>query len=223
MPNFKLTFAAFTALSAVLISSSLYISSAYASTDPYGTGNIAPASGTSSTSPSSTSTSSTAAPAAPTVPTNTGTGTSQHAACIGLDQLGSSASAPTSTSPASTPQGSTPTTGSASTPQSSTPTTSPQSCGSGGAGLGSLAKTITTILSYLVGIAAVIMIIVGGLRYVTSGGDSNKVASAKSTIVYALIGLAIAALAYVLANYVLVSATNPTSVLPSTPAAPIKK
>jgi hypothetical protein len=64
-------------------------------------------------------------------------------------------------------------------------------------------SNIVNILSSLVGIAAVVMIIVGGFRYVTSGGDSNRVASAKNTIIYALIGLVIAALAQVIVRFVL--------------------
>lgn len=64
------------------------------------------------------------------------------------------------------------------------------------------------ILSIVVGIAAVIVIIVSGLKYITSGGDSGKVSSAKSTLVYALVGLAIAALAQFLVHFVLTQADN---------------
>lgn len=59
------------------------------------------------------------------------------------------------------------------------------------------------ILSIVVGIAAVIMIIVSGFKYVTSSGDSGSIASAKTTLIYALVGLAIAALAQVLVRFVL--------------------
>jgi hypothetical protein len=74
-----------------------------------------------------------------------------------------------------------------------------------------LNDTITTIinlLSTVTGIIAVIMIIVGGFRYVTSGGASDKVGSAKNTIVYALIGLIIIALAQVIVRFVLNRATS---------------
>lgn len=47
------------------------------------------------------------------------------------------------------------------------------------------------IISYLAGIAAVILIIVGGLMYVLSNGDSSKISDAKTTIIYALVGLVI--------------------------------
>jgi uncharacterized membrane protein YuzA (DUF378 family) len=59
----------------------------------------------------------------------------------------------------------------------------------------------------IVGMAAVIMIIVAGLKFVTANGDSSRVASARNTLIYALIGIAIAALAQVLVHFVL-SATN---------------
>ena len=64
-------------------------------------------------------------------------------------------------------------------------------------------NTVVNLLSLFVGIIAVIMIIVSGLRYITSGGDPGKVSSAKSALIYALIGLAIAALSQVLVKYVL--------------------
>lgn len=59
------------------------------------------------------------------------------------------------------------------------------------------------ILSLVVGVAATIMIIISGLKYVTSGGDSGKAASAKTTLIYALVGLVIAALAQIIVAFVL--------------------
>lgn len=59
------------------------------------------------------------------------------------------------------------------------------------------------ILSLVVGITAVIMVIVGGFKYITSSGDSNSVNSAKNTILYALVGLVIVALAQVIVKFVL--------------------
>jgi hypothetical protein len=58
-------------------------------------------------------------------------------------------------------------------------------------------------LSAIVGIVAVIMIIVGGLRYITSGGNDTSVTGAKNTILYAIIGLIIVALAQVLVRFTL--------------------
>ena len=63
--------------------------------------------------------------------------------------------------------------------------------------------TVVNIISILVGVLAVIMIIFGGLKYITSGGDSNKITSAKNTIIYALIGLVIVALAQFIVRFVL--------------------
>lgn len=63
--------------------------------------------------------------------------------------------------------------------------------------------TVVNLLSFLIGAVAVIMIILAGFKYVTAAGDSSKLSSAKSTLIYALVGLAVAALAQVLVKYVL--------------------
>jgi len=67
---------------------------------------------------------------------------------------------------------------------------------------------IINIFSIVVGIVAVIMIVVGGFRYITSGGDSGNITSAKNTIVYAVIGLVIVALAQFIVKFVLNKVTN---------------
>lgn len=59
------------------------------------------------------------------------------------------------------------------------------------------------ILSFVVGIVAIIMIILAGFKYITSGGEAARVGNAKSTLIYAIIGLAIAALAQILVHFVL--------------------
>jgi hypothetical protein len=69
--------------------------------------------------------------------------------------------------------------------------------------LNDIIASVTNIISSLVAVASVIMIIVGGFRYVTSGGDSNKVAAARGTIINALIGLVIAVMAQVIVRFVL--------------------
>lgn len=71
-----------------------------------------------------------------------------------------------------------------------------------GAKVGDVANTVVNILSIIVGIAAIIMIIISGLKYVTSGGDANKVGSAKTTLIYALVGLAIAISAKFLVDFI---------------------
>jgi magnesium-transporting ATPase (P-type) len=72
----------------------------------------------------------------------------------------------------------------------------------------SILTKIINIFSVIVGVIAVVMIIVGGLKYITSGGDSTKVGGAKNTILYALIGLVIVALAQVIVKFVLNKATS---------------
>lgn len=67
---------------------------------------------------------------------------------------------------------------------------------------------IVNVFSIIVGVVAVIMIIVGGFRYITSGGDSNNISSAKNTIIYAIIGLIIVALAQFIVQFVLNKVTN---------------
>jgi uncharacterized membrane protein len=76
--------------------------------------------------------------------------------------------------------------------------------------LGSIAKTVVNLFSLLVGIVSVIMIIYGGFRYITSGGESGAVGNAKNTIIYAIIGLVIVALAQVIVHFVLNAALNGT-------------
>lgn len=67
----------------------------------------------------------------------------------------------------------------------------------------SIFKTVVNILLYIIGAVSVIMLIVGGIRYTVSNGDSNQVTAAKNTIMYALIGLIIAFLAYAIVNWIL--------------------
>jgi hypothetical protein len=64
------------------------------------------------------------------------------------------------------------------------------------------------ILSIVVGIAAVIMIIVAGFRYITSSGKEENVKTAKNTILYAIIGLVVVALAQIIVHFVLTEAGN---------------
>lgn len=66
----------------------------------------------------------------------------------------------------------------------------------------SMAQTIVTTLLFILGIVAVIMIIVGGLRYITSAGDASRVKAAKDTIMYSIVGLVVAILAYAIVTFV---------------------
>lgn len=64
-------------------------------------------------------------------------------------------------------------------------------------------QIVVNILLFIVGLVAVIMIIVSGIRFVTSGGDSGAVASAKNTLLYSVIGLVVAFLAFAIVSFVL--------------------
>ena len=69
-----------------------------------------------------------------------------------------------------------------------------------------LEVTVTNIINgvlYVIGILAVVMVIIGGVKYTTSGGDQAAVTSAKNTILYGIIGLVIAILAYAIVNFVI--------------------
>jgi hypothetical protein len=68
--------------------------------------------------------------------------------------------------------------------------------------VGEVVQLIVNILSWIVGVVAVIMIIIGGLKYVTSGGDAGNVSSAKNTILYAIIGLVVVLLAQIIVRFV---------------------
>jgi len=61
---------------------------------------------------------------------------------------------------------------------------------------------IVNTLLFLVGAIAVVMIIVGGIMYTTSGGDAGQVTKAKNTILYSVVGLVFAVLAYPIISYV---------------------
>ena len=68
---------------------------------------------------------------------------------------------------------------------------------------GDIAKDVVNIMFFIVGVMAVIMIIWGGIRYVLSAGNSTTLTSAKNTIMYAVIGLIVAILAYTIVNFVI--------------------
>jgi hypothetical protein len=89
-------------------------------------------------------------------------------------------------------------------------------CGSGGTGGGStavcgaaqndsatkMAEDITKTLLFILGIISVIMIIVGGIRYSTSSGDASRIKAAKDTVMYSVVGLVVALLAYAIVAFV---------------------
>lgn len=66
----------------------------------------------------------------------------------------------------------------------------------------SLVQDLVNLLFFAIGVIAVIMIIIGGIRYTTSDGDSSKVKSAKDTVLYSVVGLVVALLAYAIVTFV---------------------
>jgi uncharacterized membrane protein len=96
-----------------------------------------------------------------------------------------------------------------------------------GVNLDNVVKTLINLFSVVVGIVAVIMIMIAGFRYVTSGGDSSKVSGAKNALIYAIVGLVVVALAQFIVQFVLqkVSHTgtkNSVTTVPSPVIAPQK-
>jgi hypothetical protein len=75
-------------------------------------------------------------------------------------------------------------------------------------GVNDTVKLIIDIFSWVVGVVSVIMIIWGGFKYITSGGDAGSVTAAKNTILYAIVGLIIVALAQIIVKFVLGNVTN---------------
>ena len=63
-------------------------------------------------------------------------------------------------------------------------------------------KKITDVLLFIIGAVAVIMLVIGGIRYTISGGDQAQVTSAKNTILYAIVGIIVAILAYAIIGFV---------------------
>ena len=66
-----------------------------------------------------------------------------------------------------------------------------------------LIKTVVNVLLWAVGILSVIMIIFSGFRYITSAGDASKTKSAQSTLIYSVVGLIVAIMAWAIVNMVI--------------------
>jgi len=75
-------------------------------------------------------------------------------------------------------------------------------------GDGGIFRVIVNVLLFIIGAVSVIMLIIGGIRYTISGGDSSAVTAAKNTILYAVIGIIVAILAYAIVNFVITSFTG---------------
>ena len=78
-------------------------------------------------------------------------------------------------------------------------------------GDGGVLSTIINTMLFIIGFLSVVMLIFGGLRYIISGGNAAAVTAAKNTILYAIVGLIIAILAYAIVNFVIGSLTGTAS------------
>ncbi len=70
--------------------------------------------------------------------------------------------------------------------------------------IGNITNIINAVIVVL-GIVCVIVMIIGGINYMTSSGDAGKVKKAKDTILYGVIGLVICVLAFAIVNFVIVN------------------
>lgn len=67
---------------------------------------------------------------------------------------------------------------------------------------GGIVTTVINTMLFIVGILAVIMIIYAGIRYTTAHGDKGQVENAKNTLMYSIVGLVVAIIAYAVVNWV---------------------
>lgn len=88
---------------------------------------------------------------------------------------------------------------------------SEQDCGSGGSVVPKLIGGVLNVLSIIVGILSVIMVVVAGLKFMTSGGDPAKVSSAKTMLVYVVVGIVVVVLSQGIVRFVV---NRPESIKP---------
>lgn len=78
-------------------------------------------------------------------------------------------------------------------------------CTGGDAELKEFIGKITDVLAFLAGAVAVIMIIIGGIRYIMSNGEQSHITAAKNTILYSVIGLIVVVAAYAIVKFIVSS------------------
>ena len=74
--------------------------------------------------------------------------------------------------------------------------------GSGETQVNGIIKTIVEVLLTAVGAISIIMIVIGGILFALSSGDAQKAAKARSTVLYAVVGLAVSLFASAIVNFV---------------------
>lgn len=65
----------------------------------------------------------------------------------------------------------------------------------------SMIRNVIDLLFYAIGVISVIVIIIGGIKFITADGDSSKIKSARETILYAVVGLIVALLAFAIVEF----------------------
>lgn len=78
-----------------------------------------------------------------------------------------------------------------------------QAGGTEGDSLPNIVGTVINTMLFIVGVLAVAMIIYSGIRYITAHGDKGQVESAKNTLIYSIVGLVVAIVAYAIVNWVI--------------------
>ena len=71
-----------------------------------------------------------------------------------------------------------------------------------------LVSNVTSIINAVIGVlglVCVVVMIIGGVNYMTSSGDAAKVKKAKDTILYGVIGLVVCVLAFAIVNFVILN------------------
>lgn len=77
-----------------------------------------------------------------------------------------------------------------------------KACAAGDSSVNKVIRVALNLLSVVAGVVAVIMVIIAGLKYITSQGDSNQISSSKKTLIYAIVGLVVVAFAQIIVKFV---------------------
>lgn len=72
----------------------------------------------------------------------------------------------------------------------------------------SMVQRVVNVMLFVLGAVAVIMIVLGGIKFTTSNGNPEQIKSAKNTIMYSVVGLVVAIMAYAIVNFVVTQITS---------------
>ena len=82
-----------------------------------------------------------------------------------------------------------------------------QDCSNGQSVINKVANSVVKLVSYVAGVAAIVMVMVAGFQFITANGDSNNIARARRSLTYAIVGIVIAVVAQLIVNTVLTAST----------------